>query len=535
MGDLVRAPKPFLVIGLTFLLTWVFIALESYPTWDAAFYYSFTRSAVFDGDLELDNDLQLSYKTASQDFVGRDLARRTTDTGRVDAPFAIGSSVIWAPFLLLIRGGAAIGQWLGLLSEILTGFEWYFVLFVSTLSTLLGLLTFWVGYLIARQESSGSTALAATITMLFVTPLLYYQFREPLYSHTTSAFVSGIVILLWWRSYKGRPTFTTAVVLGGAIGLAALVRWQNIAYMILPLVSSTWWWLEQEPPIRRELLKRWLFYCALVVVSALFVFSIQMAHWRILYGSWITVPQGGSFIDWSAPHLKEVLFSPFRGLLPWMPVVFLAIAGLFLMIREKARLAVPLLLVLAISIYVNSCTQDWFGGGGYGPRRFTSELVILIVGFSGLIQALPSRVRKPAAAMFGVVLFIHQWTLFRYGLEEKIGGQVLSMAPDFRWSETSYNEMLRVLVSHLPDIFKSPRDFFVSYGSPLHEVLGGRWPGTQVWALLIASFFVMGIWLVARYAWRKHFANRPNPRFWGLALPVLLLVILIDIWIVYWA
>ena len=88
-------------------------------------------------------------------------------------------------------------------------------------------------------------------------------------------------------------------------------------------------------------------------------------------------------MDWTAPCLLPTLFSTYRGLLPWMPVTLFSVLGLFVLGKRQLRLAVPLLAVLLLELYVGASTRDWFGGGGFGPRRFISELPIFLVDYAG--------------------------------------------------------------------------------------------------------------------------------------------------------
>ncbi len=533
MKTLARIPKPLIVIVAAFLLLWALLSKESYPTWDAAFYYAYARSIAFDGDLKIDNDLQLAYPSATADFANKGLDQIKTETGRVKSPYAIGSSLIWLPGFVLLRAAFTVGQSLNVLTGQLSGYEWYFAPTISAFSALLGLLAFWFGYLVAFPETSKFSALASVLTLLFATPLIYYQFFDPLYSHATSAFANGLVVFLWWRSYRQNPSYMQAILLGGAIGLAGLVRSQNVIYVILPLVTMIWWWLDLPASERRLEWKRVIVSAALLGLSMLVVLSLQFSHWRLLYGSFITVPQGEGFMDWSARFWIQVLFSPFRGLLPWMPVTFLSVLGLLLMVKKHSRLVIPMLVLLLATLYVNSSSQDWFGGGGYGPRRFSGELVIFILGYSGLILAIPGRVRKPIVAILGLGLFFHQWILLRFGLEERIGGRVMSMYPEFRWSEVSYAEFFKSMASHLSDIIVSPRDFFIRPLSPLAELLDGRWPGSQLFALLTAATMLLLMWLLFTFIRNRYHGSKP-PYYLG-AIIIVVILLMANIWILNWA
>ena len=116
--------------------------------------------------------------------------------------------------------------------------------------------------------------------------------------------------------------------------------------------------------------------------------TIQLSVWRVLYGHPLLVPQGGAFVDWRAPWMGHVVFSPFHGLLPWLPLSVPAIAGLIQLARRDPARSVPLLVAFVVQIYVNSSVRDWFGAGGYGARRFSNTLIILLVGYAYLLGRL---------------------------------------------------------------------------------------------------------------------------------------------------
>jgi hypothetical protein len=513
-------------MGLAFLLLYALLFAVRTPAWDAAFYYAYARSAAFDGDLRLENDLRLSYATAPADFVARRADELRTPTGRVISPYAIGSGLLWLPALLILRAAAGAGQLFGL-TDAAGGYGWYFAGTIAALSALLGLLAIWIGFRLAEGVAGRRIALAAALTLMFSTPLLYYQYREPLYAHATSAFVTAVVVAIWVRDLDRAPRPGRGLLLGAAIGLAALVRWQHLVYMVLPAASALFWVRGPAPERRRRPWRPAGLYLGAVAAAAAALLSLQMAQWRLFYGVWATVPQGEAFMDWQARFWPEVLFSPFRGLLAWMPVALLGTAGLALLARRQPRLALPLLAVLILETYVNSSTPDWFAGAGFGPRRYISELALLVVGYAALLQAIPRPIRRPLAVIAAAALALHQWILLRYGLVEKIGGRNRSMAPDFIWEELSYGEFGRQIASHLADPIRRPWDFFVFDGSPLDSLRHGHWPLEHVAALLLAVALVAsGVFVGRRLAHRI-----PGGRIGWLVCAAGLAILAADLWI----
>jgi len=348
-------------LGL-FSLQWLLLASIKGPTWDAAFYYVFARSPIFDGDLKLQNDLLLSYNTASPDFVAKNYHETLTGTGRVASPYAIGTPILWLPIMAFLRLFTFFPAHVAA-----TGFEWPFVASIASFSAICGMFAFWISYKMARSEVGQTPALIATMTLMFATPLLYYQFREPMYSHTSSALIATLCIYYWNRTRHVIGSRTQALGLGALIGFVGLTRWQNLMYLVLPLASTSIMYFSLPRETKREHWWRALQYVTLVIIASLAIFSVQMAIWQLFYGRWATVPQGGSYVDWRAPFFIPVLFSTFRGLLPWMPVFFFSFIGVVASLsKRKIQLAIPLLLLLLLETYVNSSTRDWFGGVGLG-------------------------------------------------------------------------------------------------------------------------------------------------------------------------
>jgi hypothetical protein len=365
--------------------------------------------------------------------------------------------------------------------------------------------------------------------LLFSTPLLYYLYREPLYSHGTSALVTGLVTLIWWRQSRRKPAVSQALLVGSLIGLSALVRWQHLVYLVLPASTAAFWWAALPAGEKRAGGLRALGYLAAVGAAALAVFSIQLAQWQLFYGTWLTVPQGGAYVDWRAPFWRPVLFSTFRGLLAWMPVVLLAALGLALRIRRQPRLVVPLLLVLLLETYVNSSTRDWFGGAGFGPRRYTSETVILVIGLAALLRALPGRIRRPAAVAGGLLLATHQWILLRYGLVEQIGGRNLSMYPTYQWVDGPYATFLSEVAGHLVDIVRAPADFFIQPGSPINLAsLGLSWL-PQLTALLATVAFLILLYLLGRWLLPRLWAAAAGR--WAIVLLLAAVIVAVNWWV----
>lgn len=408
-GNVVRGVRPRIVRG------------------DAVHYYVYTRSLVFDRDLDFENDYRDLY---SLDFsvdpvpAGFSFEFGRTPTGRVRNYMAIGTPLVWLPAYLGVSGVVAAWNLAGG-GYPLDGLGLVFQAVPALSGLVAGGLGLWFAFLFCRQFTPARTALAATLSAFAGTSYLYYMLVAPSYSHAVSACVSSGYFLFWWKTrHETRPG--RYVWLGVIGGVLALVRWQDgiaLSVAVLDVVAQG-----RHLPTRA---RRAVFACsrlALAGVSSLAVFTPQIAAWCILYGQPFTIPQGGDFMRWSAPAIGPVLVSPLRGLFSWTPIASAALLGLPLAWRRSRRLALTVGFFFFASIYVNAAVVDWWAGEAFGARRFLSCFPMMALGVSMLIDGAGSLQKVSRAAVAGLV-FANLLLLFHYELF-MLGYRALAAYPD---------------------------------------------------------------------------------------------------------
>jgi hypothetical protein len=187
------------------------------------------------------------------------------------------------------------------------------------------------------------------------------------------------------------------------VGFAALVRWQDAVFWLLPACDAIGdAWRGTAPS--RDRWRRAVGHLTASAAAALLVFVPQLAAWQILYGRPLLVPQGSDFMRWTSPHLVDVLFSDFHGLLSWTPLVAIAVAGLLFVARRAPAAGLPLVAVFLASWYANAAAADWWAGEAFGARRFVSCFPIFVVGLAAAIARW--RARLETAVMGGGVFVL---------------------------------------------------------------------------------------------------------------------------------
>jgi hypothetical protein len=325
---------------------------------DGPHYFIQTRSLLFDGDLDFENEYE-----------------------RVKAYLpmperAVGSSLLSLPFMVAAHSLVSLGNALGQSWEA-DGFGYpYQAAFgmASIVFASLGLVT--MLKLSARFFGAG-VALLSVVTVSMGSFLAWYIMIEPAMPHAMSAAWMAFFTAYWMmkRPVNSSRDWTLLGVIGG---IAALVRWQNAVLLLLPLLDHA---LQSEIPRRKAL---WMGFGALVA------FVPQLIVWQALGRSAFVSPSQHG-IDWTQLNMMEVLYSTNRGLFPWSPVTYLAVLGLFLWVQKWRRLALLCLLGVLLQVYINGTVYQWWGGWAFGGRRFDNSIVFFVLGFAAFVEFLKRR------------------------------------------------------------------------------------------------------------------------------------------------
>ncbi len=368
---------------------------------DAFEFFVYLPSLAFDGDLDLHDDwLQMGF----------DDSPPPTPLGRTRNRHAVGPALVWAPFYAVAHVYVvADGAW-GAGRHLPDGHALPYrrSAAMGTIAVALAGAAL-LARVLARRFERGVAWLAVG-ALWGASPLLYYVFVAPAMSH---GLTFGLAAALIWACERARRAPGTPVWLGlGALfGLLVAVRWQAAVcgLLVAPVVLGG---LRRGTARLRDA-------CGAALL-ALLAFSPQMLVWRALYGRLLTMPQGSGFVDWSAPHALDTLFSADRGLFTWTPLLLLGLIGLLVGLRRAAWLHVPALLIVGATAWVNGGADDWAGSEAFGARRFDLVLPFLAHGLALVFEGLRRfALRRPLLAPALVAAAFVAWnvglvTLYRH-------------------------------------------------------------------------------------------------------------------------
>jgi len=336
---------------------------------DGLAYFMWLQSVARDHDLDLANQAaQFGELNSYQVFYNE-------ATGEYATVFPYGSAFLYLPSYWL----ASAANRLPLLhindpyfvQHQGAPFAYSFFLLLWTI--LCALLAAILAFLSAVKLTRTGAALLSAVALFLSTPLLYYSTIEPYMSHAPGTLLIGLVIYLLVRH---RQNGLSWLLMGFVLGVAFLVRWQ-LALYALPV--GLWALAARE----------WRKLSLLVAGFLSLAWHLPFTWWR-MYGSPWVVPaavQGQQeFLAWPA-YVREVLFSPQRGLFVWSPLVILALAGLILLLRTERGLALCLILMFVLQALINASVHDWGGGWAFGMRRMTELYPVWVLGLAVLVHA----------------------------------------------------------------------------------------------------------------------------------------------------
>lgn len=366
---------------------------------DSVSYFVYLRSAVFDFDLDFANEWEhWGYAELP-----------VTETGLRRNVQSIGPAILWSPFYLAAHGYVASNVGAARYRTDGYGFPYRRAAAFGTITAVV-LGAFLLARTLAARVGPTTAAWAVAATCL-ASPVVYYAFVVPTMAHGP-AFAAMCALVAAWHRVEARPTRRAWLILGLTLGLVTLMRWQALVAVLLVAPLAI------RQVMRREARPAWIVLAALVSFAA---FSPQLLVWRVLFGRWITLPQGSGFMDWSSPHLWDTLISANHGLFTWTPLLALAFSGLVAGVRRAPLFAAGSLLVFAASAWVNGGVADWAASDAYGARRFDLVFPLLAAGLgwflAGSIRLL---VRRPLVAPAALLCVFVLWnvsfvSIFRRG------------------------------------------------------------------------------------------------------------------------
>jgi len=205
------------VLGILFAIT-----LPLSNPWvrgDGVNYYAYVRSLLVEHDLNFESDWRhanLSFRIHSVNPLGQIAPGFYTTTAHVRNDYAVGASMLWAPFLVPVHAGMLVLKRLGF-NVSADGFSKPYLVTMALATALYAFVGLCLSFRLASSYVPERWSFLATLGMWFASSLPVYMYFIPSYSHAHSVFAAALFIWYWhrmlmaarmdplWRDELGQP------------------------------------------------------------------------------------------------------------------------------------------------------------------------------------------------------------------------------------------------------------------------------------------------------------------------------------------
>ena len=368
-------------------------------------YFAYLRSIAFDRDVSFENEYRYFYDRdiGRSDGFHETFLERTTDTGHRLNFGTIGCAILWAPFYAVGHVAA------GIVGAAEDGYSKPYLAAVAYGSAVYGFLAIVLAIRCAARL--GLNGFAAGLAVWLGTPLLFYMYVAPPFSHACSAFAVALFTYVWLRV---RDEWSPAgmAALGAAGALMAMTREQDVFFIAAPALDFGLWALGNSGRLKSRV-------PSLIAATVCFLaaYSPQLVAYKVLNGHFGPHASVANKMKWSAPHALQVLFSPEHGYFVWTPLAALALLAVVASAfrrnhptRDHAMRNRPiwigLLLVFLLQVYVSGSVDSWTVAGGFGQRRFVALTTVLVIGVSALLAD-----GRPRKAWIAAIVVCAYWNI----------------------------------------------------------------------------------------------------------------------------
>jgi hypothetical protein len=357
---------------------------------DAAGYYVYLRSAALDHDLDFANEWE----------AWRFPPLPVTATGLRPNLYSVGPALFWSPFFVAahlyvrLTGPLYSRPWPD---------DGYSPPYLGALAVASITYVIAGAYVLVSSMRKYLTIRQATIVVagaILTSSIAYYAFIVPAMGHALTCSLTCLVIWAWHEADEV-PSLRTWSMLGLFMGLLTLTRWQGLVVGLLPAalaIRQLWQWKARPT---------WILAGA---AAAFLAFLPQMIAWKLIFGRWVTMPQGQGYVDWTSPHFVDVLFSAERGFFNWTPMMLLGTVGLIVLARRMPLFAGAGLAVVVATAWVNGGVRDWEASDAFAARRFDLAVPFAAWGLAALCRVMAMALhRRPWAAVATLLALFSLW------------------------------------------------------------------------------------------------------------------------------
>ncbi len=326
-------------------------------------YYAIVESVVFDGDLDLNNNVYGVYNGFKKSSDGRWITQYPPGLAIMDAPFVLLSQVLFGSIVIPREAVDSHHVYKNVPNIVLI--RSMGVVLAHNFYTLLGLVLLFL--LLLKSGFSDYIASGLVFVGYFSSPLHFYA--QSGMSHADSFFM--LVLLLYlFEKYLDRHGSRQLFLIGMISGLASAVRLPNVMIFFVVLVFL--FFLDGRIGKIKSV--------SLLSLGFLSVVWVVPVFYLIHSGSFY--PGYSSGLEFNRLPALNILFSLRRGFFWFYPVFLLVFPGIFLHLKHSDRKTKIVGFFagscLAVMVVLYGYFSEWFNPGSYTQRYLTGAVPFFI-------------------------------------------------------------------------------------------------------------------------------------------------------------
>lgn len=245
------------------------------------------------------------------------------------------------------------------------------------------------------------TTSAISIFLITVgTNYLEYASITGAMTHNWLFTIYSILIYLTILFYRS-PTSAKALLIGAAVGWAALTRPTEIISCLIPLG----WGVYNIATLKERFyfIQKYFSKYMIAIIIALLFGCIQFIYWKYVTGHYFFYSYQGQTFSWLHPHIKDGLVSFRAGWLVYSPMMFFAVFGLYSLWRNKRDLFPTIFVFVLLFMYICFAWDIWWYGGSLGQRAMIQSYPLWAFPLAAFVEAILGR--RVQYLIFGSAIF----------------------------------------------------------------------------------------------------------------------------------
>ncbi len=421
MSPRVRTTASFLLVFLALTFLYGRPIIQN----DGITYYALAYSLIHDHDFDLTNQ-------ATQ---FRDLrVIPSTKTGRIASIYSCGFAVLYAPIMMLTEAIAPLNAIKPYAQNVTFPFSDSLAVFLG--SVIFGLLSIFIASSMLRKYGLDRlTAFAISFAIFCATPLIFYTFTTPSFTHAADTFLFSVIFYITIR----KEIRLRYVLIGFFLGLSVLLRNVNFS-IIFPIVIGLLYFERSEDK------KHSMIALAQIAAGALPVLVILLSYNVSQYGSFLAtgypVPLPDEGIDFVGmfSSFQRMVFEPSMGLFIWSPLTLISLIGLIIgCVKKKPDAMIATFCVITV-VGTLCFFRIMFPGATFGNRFLTHLYIFWVLGLyeAFVLRPKPMVVVSTVLVLWSFFLFNAYYINFASPESRKILSDLNNVSP-IKVTETAFN------------------------------------------------------------------------------------------------